>query len=170
MDPTEAELAQINDVQGASDWAGLGDLRQPLMTAMGGVQRVREVALIQRPIWDQTIQTLMVDEGDPPVPRAPTPVELARIESFRSLRVGSAVDYPGGQGPAAPAAGNAPFPPVGGAPGPAAAAGQAATAPAASTTRRLKLSAILDPTLDAEITPLTAPAGYHVQRLPDKVW
>ena len=41
MDPTEDELAQINDVQGAMDWAGVeDDLAVRLQEALGGVQRV----------------------------------------------------------------------------------------------------------------------------------
>ena len=160
MDPTEDELAQINDVQGAMDWAGVeGDLATRLQEVLGGVQRVREVALITRPVWDRAVENLQVpDVVDPAAPgppnlRALLPVEIARTESFRRvclMRVGRPTDEQGGGVPLsniAPAI--LPFPAAGGPH-----AGNAGNAPQAATTRKLKLSAILDPTLDAEIVPL----------------
>ena len=148
MDPTEAELQQINDVRGAMDWAGVdGDLENALLQALGGVQRVREVPLITRPAWDLAVQNLQVpDQADPAVHGPPNarplrPVEQARVESFRRvccLRVGRPADEPGAQAPLPPQAGVLPIPNPGG-------AGNAQGA------RKLKLSAILDPTLDAEV-------------------
>ena len=62
--------------------------------------------------------------------------------------MGRTPDDPGSPSPVAPVAGTTPFPTVGGVgPQPAQQGG---------TTRKLKLSAILDPTLDAEVVPLTA--------------
>ena len=160
MDPTEDELAQINDVQGAMDWAGVeGDLATRLQEVLGGVQRVREVALITRPVWDRAVENLQVPDvvdlaaPGPPNLRALLPVEIARTESFRRvclMRVGRPTDEQGGGVPLsniAPAI--LPFPAAGGPH-----AGNAGNAPQAATTRKLKLSAILDPTLDAEIVPL----------------
>lgn len=117
------------------------------MAAIGDPQRLREVALIPRPTWDNVVATILV--GQPPMqPQAPTPVEGSRIESLRRvclLRMGKTPDSPGDVGPAIPGPLSAPFPPVGG--------GALANA-AATPSRRLKLSSILDPTLDAEIQSL----------------
>lgn len=157
MDPTDDELAQIGQYQDALDWAGVqGDLADALQVATGGVERIREVPLSPRDMWDQMIQDIRVPEAadpnqlGPPNGRQLLPVEFARLESLRrvcALRMGRPPDDPGSTSPAAPMAGATPFPPVGG-------VGQQ---PAASTggTRKLKLSAILDPTLDAEIIPLS---------------
>ena len=75
-------------------------------------------------------------------------MEEARLESWRRvccLRAGRAVDLPGDAAVgAALAVAPAPFPPL---------AGAAATA-GTPQARKLKLSAVLDPTLDAEIHPL----------------
>ena len=155
VDPTEDELRGINSLDDARAWAGVeGRLSRTLNAAFGDPVRVREVALIPRPIWDDTVENLTLqDEGDPlPPPRPPTPVEHARVESLRRIcciRAGRPVDHPGDTArPAAPAVPPAAFPPVGG--GAPAAAG--VPAPQA---RKLKLSAVLDPTLDAEIQALT---------------
>ena len=158
MDPTEDELTTINSVQDAMDWSGVEDeLSTALQDVLGGVQRVREVALISRPLWDEAVEKIEL-AGDPepglagpPNKRSLRPVEAARVESFRRvclIRVGKPPDEVG-QAAAIPmvAPPGAPFPAVGG-------QGGGTAAPAASTTRRLKLSAILDPTLDAEIVPL----------------
>ena len=148
MDPTDEELANIQDIDGCCAWSGLeGPLRDALMAAIGDPQRLREVALIPRPTWDNVVATILV--GQPPMqPQAPTPVEGSRIESLRRvclLRMGKTPDSPGDVGPAIPGPLSAPFPPVGG--------GALANA-AATPSRRLKLSSILDPTLDAEIQSL----------------
>ena len=154
MDPTEAELAQITTIQEALDWAGVeGPLLESLREAIGGLERVREIPLIGRPMWDAAILRLRVpEEPDPALPGPPNvrellPVEHARVESFRrvcSLRIGREPDLPGMPGAHAPQAGAVPFPPAGG----------GAVPPVAATTRKLKLSVILDPTLDAEVIPL----------------
>ncbi|CAK9008890.1 Hypothetical protein SCF082_LOCUS10063 [Durusdinium trenchii] len=104
----------------------------------------------KRPTWDRVVTNLQIqDGGDPrPPPRALTPVEEARLESFRRvcrLRSGRPIDLPGDPAAATPAVAPAPFPAAGGAPAPA---------PGGPQARKLKLSAVLDPTLDAEIQPL----------------
>ena len=158
MDPTDEELTQIAQYQDALDWAGVeGELAAALQEATGGVQRIREVPLITRAMWNQMTQDLRIPKDPdpavmgPPNTRPLRPVEHARLESLRrvcSLRVGRTPDDPGSPSPVAPVAGTTPFPTVGGV-GPQ-------TAQQGGTTRKLKLSAILDPTLDAEVVPLTA--------------
>ena len=152
MDPTEAELQAITTLQQARQWVGIdGRLEIALQRALGDPQRVREISLIPRGLWDATVEGLIVEEpgaadGDPPIPRGLTPVEVAKVESLRrvcNLRVGQQADDRGTAVPAAPVAPGPLLPAAGGGP-----AGQAGP-------RRIKLSAVLDPTLDADIVPLT---------------
>ena len=92
MDPTEAELGAITDLAGARAWAGVdGDLWTSLGRALGDPARVREVVLVQRPLWDRTVAAVRIPTGpapdgggDPPT-RDLTPVELARVESLRRV-------------------------------------------------------------------------------------
>lgn len=151
MDPTEAELQAITDIAGARNWAGVNDeLWDPLRQALGDPARVREIVLVNRPTWDRVIATLKLPGpppaggGDPPL-RDLSAVESARIESFRRvcfLRLGQAPDHLGGVAPAPPVAAPAA---VGGGP------------PQQPGGRKLKLSAVLDPTLDAEVQVLPQP-------------
>lgn len=121
MDPPEDELRQINNLDEAFDWAGVEDaLRDELRLALGRPQRVREVALIPRPVWDQAILQLQMPDAtmiaQPPLApgmRALTPVELARLESVRricNLRTGQPPDDRLGAMPPAPAVPGPPFP------------------------------------------------------------
>ena len=106
------------------DWAGVeGELAAALQEATGGVQRIREVPLITRAMWNQMTQDLRVPEDPdpavmgPPNTRPLCPVEHARLESLRrvlSLRMGRTPDDPGSPSPVAPVAGTTPFPTVGG--------------------------------------------------------
>ena len=131
----------------------LGSLRR----ALGDPARVRELALVPRPAWDTMASALQVPgavdaEGNPGPLRDLTLVEQARIESTRRvalLRMGIPPDSQGTPGPpaAVPATG----------PGSPAAGGQ----PAAGS-RRLKLSAVLDPTLDADVVSL---GNLEIQKL-----
>ena len=148
MDPTEHELGLITNLDEACAWAGVdGNLRTSLEAALGNPGRMREIALIQRPSWDATITALQVTTpavGDVAAFDTPlTPVQEARVESLRRvcfLRMVRDPDLPGGAAPVAPAPG---APALGVVPGQPAGA------------RKLKLAAVLDPTLDAEITPLS---------------
>ena len=126
---------------------GPGSRERSLRTALGDPARVRELALVPRPAWDAMAQALKVPgpndaDGNPGPPRDLTLVEKARVESARRvalLRMGVAPDSPGGTGPPAPSPAPGPGPSTGDSP------------PGA---RKLKLSSVLDPTLDAEVTPL----------------
>ena len=145
MDPTPEELENIVDLDGCCAWAGVdGDLRTALMGAIGDPARLREIALIPRQVWDASVTGLVL--GQPPMLPTPiTPVQAARVESVRRvcmLRMGRPTDGPGDPGVQPAANPPAPFP----------AAGGPATG---SPQRKLKLSAVLDPCLDAEITVLS---------------
>ena len=143
MDPTEDELQSIQDIDGCLAWAGVdGGLRDALLAALGDPQRLREIALIPRPAWDLAVSGLLVGPGPPMAAVAPTLVENARVEAVRRvslLRMGKYPDSPGDTGVLPPVVPGAPFPPVGGG------------IPGQAHPRKLKLSAILDPTLDAEV-------------------
>eukprot|EP00435_Cladocopium_sp_Y103_P033271 s625_g8.t1 len=82
MDPTDEELANINTVQDALDWAGVaGVLQQELIDTLGGVQRVREVPLIHRQAWDTAVNRLRVpEEVDPHMPGPPNVRPLNPVE------------------------------------------------------------------------------------------
>ena len=151
MDPTEAELGAIADLAGAKAWAGIQEpIDAPLGTALGDPARIRDIALIARPVWDQAVGAVLVPGAGGGAGRALNPVEGARVESYRRvclLRVGRAPDSPGDLGLPGPAIANAALPPAGG-------GGQAPAGPG-NTTRKLKLSAVLDPTLDAEIVAMS---------------
>ena len=148
MDPTDHELGLITTLDEACAWSGVdGHLRTSMEGALGNPGRMRELALIQRPMWDATIGAMQVSTpaagGGAPTVAPLTPVQQARVESLRRvciLRMGREPDLPGGAAPPAPAPGH---PALGVLPGQPAGA------------RKLKLAAVLDPTLDAEVTPLT---------------
>ena len=93
-------------------------------------------------------------DGSPgPGVRELTPVENARLEVFRRvvlLRLGIRPDVPGDTSIPTARIGAPPLPPAGG----SLAAGGASLTPA-SPTRKLKLSSVIDPTLDAEVQQLS---------------
>ena len=149
MDPTEAELNAITDLAGVFTWSGVaGGLERSLREALGDPARIRELALVPRPAWDAMASALKVPgpahaDGNAGPPRDLTLVERARVESARRVALldGHPAGLPGASGP----------PPATPAPGP----GAATTASTASAGgRRLKLSAVLDPTLDADVVAL----------------
>ena len=158
MDPTEVELNAINTIPDVGNWAGVaGDLLNGLTLALGNPTKLRDVAFISRPTWDRTVASLKMAEpppagspaGTPATERDLTPVESSRIEVFRRvilLRLGIQPDLPGAASIPIALVGT-PFPPAGSAGAPA-----PPTSPA--TTRKLKLSSVVDPTLDAEILQL----------------
>ena len=158
MDPSEAELNNINSIQEVSNWAGVtGDLLANLNTALGTPTKLRDIAFIARPSWDRAVAALKVPEpppagapaGTPPNLRDLTPVEASIVEVFRRvvlLRLGIQPDLPGATSIPVAVTGPSPFPPA------EALMQQPPTSPA--TTRKLKLSSVVDPTLDAEIQQL----------------
>ena len=147
MDPTEEELSNLNSLDNVADWAGTsGDVHNQLMEKLGKPTKLRDIAFIARPVWDNVVSQFKVaDNTDPasPTERDLTPVESSRVEIFRRvtfLRMKIIPDGPGGAGPPQPVVGASPLPQAGG-----------TTGLHSSPTRKLKLSSIVDPTLDAEI-------------------
>ena len=145
MDPTEAELGNMNTLEDVANWCGTtGIVNTTLLNKLGDPAKLRDIGFIVRPVWDRVVEALKVTEGDPPVERDLTPVESARIEVFRRVifkRLGMVPDGPGSQAPAQPVVGATPFPAT-------------SSRPDGSPTKKLKLSSIIDPTLEADVLQL----------------
>ena len=154
MDPTTDELATINSLAEAGDWPGISGLVQDtLLQALGNPTKFWDLAFISRTIWDRVFGSLkVVAEGEPAVERDLAPVQESRTEILRRvvlLRLGITPDNPGD--PGIPTARVNPISMMPGSPG--------GTVPASGSTprRKLKLSSIIDPTLDAEIIMIEQP-------------
>ena len=146
MEPTETELGAINTLEEAYNWAGVEeDVRENLNAELGNPTLIRDIVFVPRATWDTVVgrtRGLQPDDGGvgPRPPRDLTPVDLARLEIFRRVcfrRVGAIPDGPGS---------------VAAVPGPVATG--PATIGGSPSPRKLKLSAIVDQTLDAEVLPL----------------
>jgi len=130
LDPTPEELTGLDTLQKVATWAGLTEAQSgALFTALGGPERAREVAAIGRAAWGALVIP----------PEHSTPVAAGRIELFRRVCRLIAGLTPGDPPVVAvqPAVTN-----------PAASAGQPVPARA---TRVLKLSSVVDQTLESEV-------------------
>ena len=143
MDPTDAELNNMATLQHVADWAGTtGEVHEHLMDALGKPSKLRDIAFINRTVWDNVVAGLKIDtsSGTTTSERDLTPVEASRIEIFRRvtlLRLGANPDHVGSStAPPVVSIGVSPLP---------------STSTPTSPTRKLKLSSVIDPTLDAEI-------------------
>ena len=146
MDPTDAELNNMATLQHVADWAGTtGEVHEQLMDALGKPSKLRDIAFINRTVWDNVVAGLKIDtsSGTTTSERDLTPVEASRIEIFRRvtlLRLGANPDHVGSStAPPVVSIGVSPLP---------------STSTPTSPTRKLKLSSVIDPTLDAEILQL----------------
>ena len=150
MDPSEAELQGFNDLTAIYDWTGVAqDLRLTLAAGFENPTMIRDLVYIPRAEWDVVVGGLSGGPGQPDAdgapgpPRALTAIDRARLEMLRRacfLRAGAAPDTPGHATPG----GTAPIGP-----------GAAQPAPIQSSAgRKLKLSAVVDQSLDAEIQPM----------------
>lgn len=145
MDPTEEELRQITNLEEACDWAGCDNfLREALGNALGNPQRVREVALIPRPVCTVasarhgTAAKLPTTSATTATCYQPGRGGPGGIPS-KSVQVGAAADDRLHALPPAPVIPGPPFPPLGGAPGGGVGAAR---------------KAILGPTMDVEVVPM----------------
>ena len=158
VDPTVDELAAIRDIAGIFDWLGTA---APVRTALGGAlgggaPRMRDLVYIKGDLWDRTVTGVEVlvpnEAGDDTEPRLLTPIEeghIAMVRRIARLRLGltavelmPVVTLPvGGLGFGGPSA-----TPLGGVVLP--------TVAPPTGEPRLKLSSILDPALDTELTRL----------------
>ena len=146
MEPTADELNQIDTLQAAYDWAGVPeDVRESLKEALGEPSKIRDIIFVARAVWDTIVGR--IKGSKPPdadgnrAPRDLTPVDVSRLEIFRRVcfrRVGAQPDTPGSFGPAAPAV----------------TAATPASIAAQPSGRKLKMSAVVDQTLDAEVIAL----------------
>ena len=149
MDPTEAELNAMTSIEHVANWAGLeDDLRQTLLRDLGTPTKLRDIAFITRPVWDAVLGLLKVPvppatDGAAATEREMTPVERSRLEIFRRvvfLRLQMAPDTPGDPGVAKPGVITTPV--------------QGSANTQGSPTRKIKLSVVIDPTLDSEVIQL----------------
>ena len=149
MDPTEEELNNITTLDQVADWAGLTNpLKDILIKDLGTPTKLRDIAFITRPVWDAVMILLRIPvpgatAEDPVTEREPTPVEKSRLEIFRRvvmLRMQMKPDTPGD--PGVPKAGVVTTPAQGSSPA------------QGSPTRKIKMSVVIDPTLDSEVIQL----------------
>ena len=120
-------------------------MRESLKEALGEPSKIRDIIFVARAVCDTTVGRI---KGSKPPdadgnrdPRDLTPVDVFRLEIFRRVcfrRVGAQPDTPGSFGPAVPAVTAAT---------PASITGQ-------PSGRKLKMSAVVDQTLDAEVIAL----------------
>ena len=153
MDPSEAELNAMSGLADVAAWAGTsGPVDNLLRERLGDPAKIRDIAFVDRATWDRVTAGLKItvtpaSDTNPAVERDLTPVESSRVEIYRRiclLRLGITPDFPGSVGlPVARVN------PIG--MHPTATAGGTSSPHGASPTRKLKLSSVIDPTLDAEI-------------------
>ena len=149
MDPTAEELNAMDSLDAVGAWAGTtGPLQTALLRALGSPTKLRDIAFIGREGWDNAVKAITLPDTsvDPAVDRNLNLTEQSRVEIYRRvvlLRLGITPDHPGSLG----------IPIARVAPTPSGVGSSGSTAPPAVTspTRKLKLSSILDPTLEAEV-------------------
>ena len=149
LDPTPTELNGIGSIANAADWAGVIDtvapnpvvpLRSKVLAALGTPTLIRDIAMVSRTDWDAAIATVTIpDAGGTEGPLSIT--HESRVESFRRvcrLRAGLAP-------------GDTPLPTA----PPTTGTGATAASPSAEG-RNVKLSSVLDQTLDVALVPIAA--------------
>ena len=152
IDPTAAELLSINDLDGIVTWLGMQEAARTALLAVlgGGTPAIRDVVFIRGTDWDAAVDgtRIPVAEGDP---RNPTPIErghFAMVRRIARLRLNLPANEvrPGAFAPPQVA------PPA--APGDDALARAGPPPPAFSAEPKIKLSLLLDPSLDTDLVQL----------------
>ena len=152
IDPTAAELLSINDLDGIFTWLGMQEAARTALLAVlgGGTPAIRDVVFIRGTDWDAAVDgtRIPVAEGDP---RNPTPIErghFAMVRRIARLRLNLPANEvrPGAFAPPQVA------PPA--APGDDALARAGPPPPAFSAEPKIKLSLLLDPSLDTDLVRL----------------
>ena len=140
----------MQSLEDVANWAGTtGEVHAALMAILGTPTKIRDIGYISRQLWDACIASTTiktgVDADGNDVTRKLTPVEEGRVEMFRRvalLRLSAPPDHPGATGATVTGPGASPLPQAGG-------------PPLSGQTRKIKLSSVVDPTLDAEIQQLS---------------
>ena len=161
VDPTEDELAVIQDVTTARAWCGVEDTGLVILErALGGqLRNLRQIVLVDRPGWDFALANMVDDTGN-----HPGALLVGLLESLRRVARLKCGLCPGDSTEAvrqeevrvhaeqmADASASRDL---------NAAQQEKASAAAASAARKIKLSQFLDTTLDAEVLPL-APERFR---------
>ncbi|CAE8651021.1 unnamed protein product, partial [Polarella glacialis] len=146
-----AELNTLNDLAAIYDWAGVdGELRGTLASSLGMETKIRDMVFVNRATWDLTVGAITLSGATATDPRVPVPpVHQGRVEVVRRvclLRCGMPMDTPGSSF-ASSSSGAGGTPSVVG-------AQPAASDPGSPAGRKLRLSSVVDQTLDADVVPL----------------
>ena len=91
MDPTQDEHNGLSTLADVAAWAGTdGGVDEELMKALGKPTKLRDIAFINRAVWDRTVGALdLVDQPATDTTRETrrglTPTEESRVEIFSSV-------------------------------------------------------------------------------------
>ena len=162
VDPTVQELAAIDTIDGGFAWLGTAAATVTEFKAVlggGGNLKLRDIVYIAGSQYTDACAALLIPTGDPQaaVTRPVTPLERGHFKQLRRicrLRVGLRAEEVAPLLAALGAGGGVPG--VAGQAAAAATAQQAAAVQQAIAEPRIKLSSILDPTLDSELVRLPA--------------
>ena len=155
IDPTVEELAAINDLGGIYTWLGMQEApRNALLAVLGGGNpQLRDIVFIRGTDWDAAVDTIRIPaEGGEP--RNPTPIErghVAMVRRIARLRLNLTANEVRPRA-GAPAPGAPPAVPPGG--GNALALLQGPMPQTVNTDPKIKLSLLLDPSLDTDLVRL----------------
>ena len=168
IDPTTEELNVINSVAEAFNWLGTSsDACKALFAALGSeTPKLRDLVYIKAKDYQDLIEQIVIPGvGEDQPTTAPSPIQMGHFKQLRRicrLRLGLTAEE---AVPHLPPLGTVGFPPPdprsqGDLGGSQLAALQPPLVPTVSSEPRLKLSVILDPTLDSELVRMP----HHVVR------
>ena len=163
IDPTVTELESLNSIAGIFDWLGTAaPARAALVAALGGGEpRLRDLVYIRGSEWDAAISGIFIPgtDGADSTPLAPLQLgHMAMLRRIARLRLGlraveaTAVPLHQAEGP----------PQLQGQAHSSAAVTNLSVPQQPSTDPRLKLSVVLDPSMDADLVRLP---HHHVRGL-----
>jgi len=156
IDPTDDLLAKINTVGDIFDWLGSAEpLQAAVIKALGGGSpKLRDLVFIDVKDWSEAVASIRVDGADGA--RAMFPIErghVAMVRRIARLRLGlTAIDE------ISPTASNG----SAGRDGVGAITGDGAAPPIPVAEPRLKLSVIIDPSMDSELVRLPGSKIRHM--------
>ena len=159
VDPTIDELASMQDIAAIFDWLGTAEpVRASFIGAMGGgAPRLRDIVYMTEAAWSAAVGAITVAVPDNPE-RALSPIErghLPMVRRIARLRLGlTAVEEQTGAPPGGAGGAGAQAVSTGALPG---GAGLRTPASAAMAETSIKLSMVLDPSVDSVLVRLAPP-------------
>ena len=159
IDPNEKDLAGITTIAEAFKWLGTEEpARKSLLAALGAAEpRLRDLVYIKSKDYDDMLAQLIIPGAEGKDSRAPTPLEMGHYAQLRRicrLRMGLTAVEVVSTLPALGTVGFSQPSPMQGVETSLLSVLAAAKPAPVSTEPRLKLSVILDPTLDSELVRL----------------